>query len=234
MTTVEPDIQSIQRAILQLSRIQREELAEWMLNSHRFDVSVGEPALAYGGRRLLTVEEYLDLEEDLAFRYEYVAGQIFAMSNPLIRHEVIAANLMHHFQSQLRSGPCIALSSHTKVRMQIDRSDIFYMPDLTVVCGPLTEEVLNQQYLTNPCVVVEVLSASTEAIDRREKALNYRHIPSLEEYLVVAQRTMEVTILRRSDNWIPQVLTAPQDVYESRAVEVNIALADIYLRARSN
>lgn len=233
MTTVEPDIQSIQQAIHQLSRIQREELAEWMLNSHRFDAGVGEPALTYGTRRSLTVDEYLDLDEDIAVRYEYVAGQIFGMSNPLIRHEVIAANLMFQFQSQLRGGPCQALSSHTKVWMRIDRDDIFYMPDLTVVCGPLTDEMLDLQYLTNPCVVVEVLSAATEAIDRREKALNYRHISLLEEYLVVAQRTMEVTILRRSENWIPQVLTAPQDVYESRAVEVNIALADIYEGVRS-
>ena len=234
MTIIPPDIQSIQQAIRQLSRIQREELAEWILNSPNFDASVGEPALAYGDRRLLTVEEYLDLEEDVAVRHEYVAGQIFAMSNPLIRHEVIAANLLFHFQTQLRGSPCMALSSHTKVRMQVARDDIFYMPDITVVCGPFSDEVLNEQYLTNPCVVVEVLSASTEAIDRREKALNYRHIPSLEEYLVVAQRTMEVTIFRRSENWIPQVLTAPQDAYESRAVEVNITLADIYEGVRSN
>jgi Uma2 family endonuclease len=227
-------IQELHQAIRELSRREREELAEWILNSPSFEIRVEEPALAYGGRRLLTVEEYLDLEEDVAIRHEYVAGQIFAMSNPLIRHEVIAVNLLFHFQTQLRGGPCKALSSHTKVRMQVDRNDIFYMPDLAVVCGPLTDEVLNQQFLTDPCVVVEVLSASTEAIDRREKALNYRHIPSLEEYLLVAQRTMEVTIHRRSENWIPQVLTAPQDVYESRAAEVNITLADIYEGVRSN
>jgi Uma2 family endonuclease len=238
MAPIQPDtladIQSIQQAIRRLARIEREDLAEWILNSPVFDVGVNEPALAYGGRRLLTVEEYLVLEEDIAVRHEYVAGQIFAMSSPLIRHELITANLLVGFQNQLRGGPCKALSSHTKVRMRVQQDDIFYMPDMTVFCGPFTEEMLDQKYLTNPCVIVEVLSASTEAIDRREKALNYRHIPSLEEYLLVAQRTMEVTILRRSENWIPQVLTAPQDVYESRAVEVNITLADIYEGVRSN
>ena len=228
MTSSQTDIQAIRQAIRQLSRFEREELAEWMLNSPDFEVRVAETALAYGGRHALTVEEYLQLEEESAVRHEYVAGQIFAMTSPLIRHELIVANLLCNFQSQLRGGPCKALSSHTKVGFQVDRADIFYFPDLTVACGPFTEEVLDQRYLTNPCVVVEVLSASTESIDRREKALNYRHIPSLEEYLIVAQRSMEVTVLRRSENWNARVMTGREDVFESRAVEVNVALADIY------
>jgi Uma2 family endonuclease len=106
------------------------------------------------------------------------------------------------------------------------------MPDVMVACGPFTDKILDGRYLTNPCVVVEVLSASTEAIDRREKALNYRHLASLEEYLVVAQRSMEVTVFRRSENWSPRMLTTPEEVFESRAVEVKIAVADIYDGAR--
>jgi Uma2 family endonuclease len=168
----------------------------------------------------------------MGVRYEYVAGQIFAMTTPLIRHGVIATNLLVHFQEQLRGGPCRASPSNTAVRLQVNREDIFYIPDVMVACGPLTDKILDAQYLTNPCVVVEVLSASTEAIDRREKALNYRYLPSLEEYLLVAQRSMEVTVFRRSEGWTPRVLTAPQDVFESRAVEVKLALADIYEGAR--
>ena len=227
------EIQVIKQAIGRLSRIEREELAEWIMDAAALDLRVEETALAYGGRRKFTVEEYLELEEEEdRVRYEYVAGQIFAMSSPRIRHQVIAANLLALFYNQLRGGPCRAWDSHTKVRLQVDREDIFYMPDVMVACGPFTDKVLDEQYLTNPRVVVEVLSPSTEAIDRREKALNYRHLPSLEEYLVVAQRSMEVTVSRRSENWSPLVLTAPEDVFESRAVEVKIALADIYEGAR--
>jgi Uma2 family endonuclease len=232
MSITQDEIGAIKQAIRRLSRIEREELAEWILDASGFELRVEEPALAYGGARRLTVEEYLELEEADGVRYEYVAGQIFAMSNPLIRHEVIAANLLAHFHNQLRGGPCRAWSSHTKVRLQVNRDDIFYMPDVMVACGPLTDKVLDGQYLTNPCVVIEVLSASTEAIDRREKALNYRHSPLLEEYLLVAQRSMEVTVFRRSEDWRPQVLTAPEEVFESRAAEVKIALADIYEGAR--
>ena len=232
MSITQNDIQAIKQAIKQLSRIEREELAEWILDASGFDLRVEETALAYGGPRRLTVEEYLELDGKDWVRYEYVAGQIFAMSTPLIRHEAIAANLLAHFHNQLRGGPCRAWGSHTKVRLQVDRDDIFYIPDIMVACGPFTDKILDGKYLTNPRVVVEVLSASTEAIDRREKAVNYRHLASLEEYLVVAQRSLEVTVFRRSENWSPLVLTAPEDVFESSAVEVRIALADIYEGAR--
>jgi Uma2 family endonuclease len=232
MTITQTEMQAIKQALRHLSRIEREDLAEWILDASGFELAVEETALAYGGPRRLTVEEYLELDEDNGVRYEYVAGQIFAMSTPLIRHEAIAANLLAHFHNQLRGGPCRAWGSHTKVRLQVDRDDIFYVPDIMVACGPFTDKILDGKYLTNPCVVVEVLSASTEAIDRREKAVNYRHLASLDEYLVVAQRSMEVTVFRRSENWSPVVLTAGEDVFESRAVEVKISLADIYDGAR--
>jgi Uma2 family endonuclease len=228
MTTDLADIPALRQAIRQLSRREREELAEWILNSPDTASWVAEAALPYGGKRYFTVEEYLNFDEGGLIRYEYVAGRIFAMCSPLIRHEMIAANLMFHFQNQLRETPCKAFSSNTAVRLKVDRDDIFYLPDVTVACGPFTDEVLNTQWLINPCLVAEVLSPSTESIDRREKALNYRHISGLEEYILIAQRTVEVTVFRRSDNWRPLVLTSSDDVFESRAVEVNIALADIY------
>jgi Uma2 family endonuclease len=232
MTISQTEMQAVKQALRQLSRVERADLAEWILDASGFELRVEETALAYGAPRRLTVEEYLDLDENGGVRYEYVAGQIFAMSTPLIRHEAIAANLLAHFHNQLRGGPCRAWGSHTKVRLQVDRDDIFYLPDIMVACGPFTDKILDGKYLTNPRVVVEVLSASTEAIDRREKVLNYRYLPSLEEYLVVAQRSLEVTVFRRSENWSPLVLTAAEDVFESRVVEVKISLADIYDGAR--
>ena len=127
------------------------------------------------------------------------------MSTPLIRHGVIATNLLVHFQDQLRGGPCRAWPSNTAVRLQVNREDIIYIPDVMVACCPLTEAMLDQQYLTNPCVVVEV----TLCFDRsyrsaRQRRSNYRHLPSLEEYLLVAQRSMEVTVFRRSEGWTPR------------------------------
>jgi Uma2 family endonuclease len=234
MTTTQFDFPAIQHAIRQLSRTERELLAEWILNSGDFGDRVAEAAPVWGDeaqRRLLTVEEYLDMDDD-GVRYEYVAGQIFAMSNPRIRHEVIVSNLTGHLFSQLRGGSCRVFSSHAKVRLRVAESDIFYIPDAVVACGSLTEQTLELQYLTDPSVVVEVLSPSTEAIDRREKALNYRHVASLQEYLLIAQRSMSVTVYRRADDWRPMPLTQPDEVVELRAVEANMTLAEIYEGAR--
>lgn len=227
MTRIPTDFATLQQAILQLSRLEREELAEWILNSAPDDWGVKEAARPYAPDKFMTVEEFLNMEPHDLARYEYVAGQVFAMASPLVRHEVIAANLHGHFFSQLRGTPCRAWSANTAVRLKVDRDDFLYLPDVMVNCGPI-EGLLKDRYLTNPCLVVEVLSASTEATDRREKAVNYRHCESIEEILLVAQISMEVTVLRRRNDWKPELLCAPQDVFESRAVPVRIALKDIY------
>ncbi len=227
MSTTQVDVQLLKQAVRQLSREDRGLLAEWALYLPDTELRVEEAALPYGGRRYLTVEEYLKFEEESPNRHEYVAGYVYAMSRPVLRHEMIAINLVVQFQSQLRGTLCRAFGSNTKVRFKVDQDDIFYVPDLMVECGSFTEN-LEAQWLTSPCLIAEVLSPSTQDIDRREKALNYRHIKSLEEYLVIAQRSMEVTVFRRSDNWRPLVLTAPEDIFQSRAAQITVTLANIY------
>lgn len=229
MTITQTDIASLRQAIRQLSRPEREELAEWILNNGDFNAETREAAEKYSSNppRRMTVEEYLELDGE-PIRYEYIAGQIFATSSPLLRHELLVTNLGWHIATQLRGGPCRVFSSRAAVRLKILSDDIFYHPDVVVSCEPLTTEVLDQQYLTSPCIIAEVLSPSTEAIDRREKALNYRHLPSVEEFLLVAPRTMHLTVFRRSEQWKPRVLTKADELFESCAVQVRVALADIY------
>jgi Uma2 family endonuclease len=230
MTSIQDNMDSIRQAIRQLTRAQREELAEWMLNLADYGDHVAEAAVAWGDsepRRFVSVEEYLQMEEGIT-RYEYVAGEIFAMASPSVRHDIIVSNLMGHLFAQLRGGPCKPFVPTTKLRLRIDANDFFYIPDVTVACGPLSEASLNLQYLTDASVVVEVLSPSTESIDRREKALNYRSAPSLQEYVLIAQRSLNVTVYRRENGWKPIVLTEREDVLELRAAEAHITLAEIY------
>src|SRR5262245_50417047 len=105
MTSTQTDVQMLRQAIPQLTRREREELAEWILNSPDIGSWVAEAALPYGDRRFFTVEEYLSFDEESPRRYEYVAGRIFAMSPTLVQHEVITTNLIYQFQSQLRGTP---------------------------------------------------------------------------------------------------------------------------------
>jgi Uma2 family endonuclease len=129
---------------------------------------------------LLTVEEYLKLEETATVKHEYVAGTIHAMVGTTKRHNQIAGNIFAHLWNRARGGPCRVYASDVKVRID----DVVYYPDVMVACEPADDDPLVEH---TPCLIVEVTSPGTESIDRREKVFNYRKIPSLKAYLIVDQ-----------------------------------------------
>jgi Uma2 family endonuclease len=228
---IQADIPALQQAIRTLTRLQREELAEWMLNGADFNGAIAEIGLGWGipgERHPLTVEEFLEIEHGGSVRHEYIAGEMFEMRAPMPRHELIVANLLGQFRAQLGGTPSKVISSGLGLRLRVEQSDVFYRPDVMVACGPFTPDSLDLPYVTEPCVIVEVFSPITEDIDRREKALNYRRIASLEEYLLIAQRSPQVIIFRRSEDWNPSVVTALDAVVESRSVELSVSLEEIY------
>lgn len=137
---------------------------------------------------LLTIEEYLELEERADVRHEYVGGHIYAMSGASKRHNVIVGNLFRELYPPARVAGCRVYFNDVKVRAG---AEVIYYPDLMVACGddrggPLIEEA--------PCLVVEVTSPSTEQIDRREKLLLYRRIESLRAYVIVDQGSRRVDV----------------------------------------
>lgn len=172
-----------------------------------------------------SVEDYLASEADGRLRHEYIAGEIFAMTGASVEHNIISVNLLTAFTLHLRGGPCRAFMSDVKVRLKNGMDHIFYYPDVMVACG---QEGIEKYYLTRPTLIVEVLSPTTEGTDRREKALHYRRIATLEEYVLVAQETCEVTIYRRSDSWSHVTWCSPQDVVEFKSIGLSLPLADIY------
>ena len=137
------------------------------------------------GRRTLdppvSVDEYLRLEEASAVRHEYVAGELHALAGASKKHNRIAVNLVARLAGAARGGPCRVYVSDVKLRAA---EDVFYYPDVMVASGPAGEDPLIEEA---PCLLVEVTSPSTEAIDRREKAMVYKRIRSLRAYLIVHQ-----------------------------------------------
>jgi Uma2 family endonuclease len=115
--------------------------------------------------------------------------------------------------------------SDFKVRLKNNMDDIFYYPDVMVACG---REGIEKYYLRNPKLVVEVLSPTTEATDRREKIVHCRRVATLEEYVLVAPDNHEVTLHRRGDDWEASVFTSPQDLVEFHSIGLSIPLAQIY------
>ena len=174
---------------------------------------------------LLSVEDYLRHESDGAIRHEYIGGRVHAMAGTSEAHNTISVNLVSAFHAHLRGGPCKAYMADFKVRVEINREDIFYYPDVMVACQRTGVE---QYYLRYPTLLVEVLSPSTENIDRREKLLNYPQIPTVEEYVLVSQETREVTIHRRAEDWTPRLLTSPDAVAEFRSIKLSLPLRQIY------
>lgn len=173
----------------------------------------------------VTVADYLAQEDGSAVRHEYVAGDIHAMSGGSRAHNRITGNIYASLRARLRGGPCQVFINDFKVRLQVAGAEFFYYPDVLVSCHPGSIE---KYYLTAPTLVVEVLSESTETIDRREKLTNYRHAASLEEYVLVAQDRREVTIFRRATGWQGEMFTEPAAAIELRSIKQTIAVREIY------
>ena len=174
----------------------------------------------------ITVEEYLKLELTAQVRYEYVAGQIYAMVGASEAHNIIATNLIAILRPHLRGSSCKAFVSDMKVKVKTQQADIFYYPDILVTCDPGDNE---KYFKTKPSLIVEILSKSTEVTDRREKRLNYRAIDSLQEYVLISQNEMKVEIYRKdsNNNWIFTILEE-DDRLVLDSVDLTLTMRDIY------
>jgi Uma2 family endonuclease len=141
-----------------------------------------------------TVEDYLCIEEASSTKHEYVGGHLYALAGASERHNSIAMNIAARLWGAAGDGPCRVYGSDMRLRIG---DDAVYYPDVQVVCDPRDTE---QMYKTSPCVVVEVLSPSTQAIDLREKLLAYRRIENLQAYIIVYRDEMRVLRHYRVDN----------------------------------
>ena len=197
---------------------------------------MSEPAEAVAPLRM-TYEEYVEWEETQLERHEFHDGEVFAMSGGTGEHSVLNANLMRRIGNGLDRRPCTVFDSNIRVR-QAQSSNYVY-PDLTVVCGrPVFEQPLKPSHkrhltLTNPTLVLEVLSDSTEAYDRGGKFGRYINIPTLREYVLVTQSRPRVETLLRNDDgtWSFAFWDGTEAVARLRSLELDLPLADVYANA---
>ena len=174
---------------------------------------------------LLTVEEYLAGEPASEVRHEYLGGTVYAMAGASVDHNTISLNLATSLRSHLRGKPCGAFMADVKVRLNLANDDIFYYPDVMVACDPRDTDKFFKRF---PKVLIEVMSESTERIDRREKRWSYQQIETLEEYVLVAQDRMEVTVFRRANGWKPEVFTRADQTLALPSLEFSLPLSGVY------
>ncbi|MGA1856540.1 Uma2 family endonuclease [Azospirillum sp. 11R-A] len=149
----------------------------------------------------ISPQDYLATERSAEVRHEYVDGEIFAMVGASLNHARIVARLGYAIrQAALRRG-CDAFTNDVKVR--VEAANAYYYPDIVATCAADDDPYV----VKDPVLVVEVLSDSTEAIDRREKRTNYQKIPSLREIVLVSQSERLVEIYRRDGSgWTVDVV----------------------------
>lgn len=181
-------------------------------------------------KTLITPEEYLAAERTAETRSEYFAGKVFAMVGASKRHSLIAANIIRVLGNQLLDRPCNVYPSD--MRVKVSATGKYTYPDVVVACEPERFDDAENDTLLNPVVIVEVLSASTEAYDRGKKFEQYQQIESLTEYLLVAQEPcrIEQYVRRSHKEWRYSEYHDAGDVIKLDVIGCEIDLKDAYAK----
>jgi Uma2 family endonuclease len=180
--------------------------------------------------RPITEQEYLRLEESAKTKHEFRHGEIIDMAGGTSDHSLVAANIIIEIGNRLKGSPCKVFGSDLRVRC--DEFGHYDYPDATIVCGPLEyHQPEKRTIVTNPRVIIEVTSESSEAYDRGDKFTDYRAIDSVQEYFLVAQDRMQVESFYRQESGIwafgPRY-TRPDESVCFLSLEIKVTLAEIY------
>lgn len=173
----------------------------------------------------LTPEEYFAWEEQQLERHEYLDGEVYAMSGGTINHGDIALNFGVLLKTHLRGRGCKTLNSDCRVKV-LGMNKYVY-PDTSVTCDD--RDKTTTQYITYPCLIIEVLSPGTEAYDRGNKFKMYRRNPNLQEYVLVSADMIEIELFRRTqtDDW--RIINYQSgDTVELNSVNLTFEIEQLY------
>jgi len=178
-------------------------------------------------KKKFTPEEYLVLEERAEFRSEYENGEIITMAGGSFNHVQITSNIVRSLGNQL-SGKYSVLPTDMKV--WVEKREKFYYPDITIVCGKPQFHQNRTNTITNPQILIEVLSKSTEAKDRTGKFWSYQLLDSFQEYILVSQDKAAVEqFVRQADgSWRYLAVIGEESVLRLMTVEAELNLKEVY------
>ncbi len=176
----------------------------------------------------LSPTQYVAIENEAAFRSEYFDGEMFAMAGASEKHNDVLMNLSGELYNRLKGGRCRVRV--TDQRCKVERTGLYTYPDIVIICGksiPASDDPLS---IINPTAIIEILSPSTKDYDRGAKFRNYQQIPSLVEYVLVAQDEAVIErLIRQADgSWGIVSFVGLDAELEFTSVPVRIPLAEIY------
>ena len=178
----------------------------------------------------LTPEEYLHIERAAEWKSEYIDGEMFPIAGASLRHVLIMTNLIRELSSVLREGPCTVYGAD--LRVATDRLRHYTYPDVVVVCDPVEFVDEHLDTLTNPNVIAEVLSDSTEKYDRGAKFERYRAVPTISEYLLVSQDRVHVELYTRQPDggWFLREWNHSDAEIDLLSLHCRLKIAEVYAK----
>jgi Uma2 family endonuclease len=184
--------------------------------------------VALSDRVIMTAEEYLTWEPTQEGRYEYWDGEVVAMSGGTRNHNRVSGDFFRLLADALVDRPCEVYIVDIKV--QVEPGQKYFYPDVVVTCDQRDDD---PQLVKFPCLIVEVLSPSTEALDRGAKFAKYRQFSTLQEYVLVQVDQPMVEVFRRNeqDQWVLSEY-AVDDRLQLKSVDVEMAIADLYRQVK--
>jgi Uma2 family endonuclease len=189
-----------------------------------------EQAIDPFASRRYTLEEYFDLAEASEEKLEFHDGEVVAMAGGTESHSLITTNVITLLSAQAKNKPCRVYDSNLRVTPAIRKK--YYYPDVLVVCGDRLFDANDPRKLTitNPTLIVEVLSDGTENFDRDRKFLAYIQAASLKEYVLIAQHTARVqTYFRQPDGtWSFAFFEDRDAVARLRSLQIDLPLSEVY------
>lgn len=173
----------------------------------------------------LTPDEYLAWEEVQLEKHEYINGEVYAMSGGSVNHGRIAIRLTSLFDTHLDGSGCI--TGNSDIRVKIVEAQNYTYPDASVTCDD--RDKTTTQYITYPCLIVEVLSDGTEAYDRGGKFRMYRQNPVLQDYLLVSSTKIEMDLYHKNEagDWMI-INYQPGDTIELSSITLRFAIEQVY------
>ncbi len=176
-----------------------------------------------------TYAEFIASEETATERHDFLAGEAWAMSGGTLRHSMLASSALGLLRARLQGHPCFVFEGNARIHQQ--GADFSCYPDASVVCGSVRRPADDAQAIANPMVIVEVLSPSTEAYDRGEKASRYRAMPSVRELVFITQSERRVEVQRRNEHGRFELFETTTGDVELASLGVTVPLAELYADA---
>ncbi|MDY6897690.1 MAG: Uma2 family endonuclease [Cyanobacteriota bacterium] len=174
----------------------------------------------------ITPEEYLQLEQESDIKHEYIDGYAYAMAGANDGHVTVSLNLATLLRSHVRGSGCRVFISDMKAR--IEKSNRYYYPDVMVTCDERDRE--NPTEKKFPCLIVEVLSDSTEAFDRGDKFADYQQLETLQEYVLINVKRQRVDCFRRNSEgfWVLQFYTSEEKSFQLQSIDFEVEMSALY------